>query len=153
MKNTPPLGRRAALGVGLGLGAALPRPGLAQRQYPDRPVRVLVPWAPGGTTDVQMRALCEAASKRLGQPVVVDNKAGAGGILAAQALASGTRPDGYTLAQMPVSVFRYPQTAARPPFVAGDRMASTVARIRGSSGAMKNVSGMSRSDASRLSAP
>ena len=115
MKNTPPFGRRAALGVGLG-AAALPRPGLAQRQFPDRPVRVLVPWAPGGTTDVQMRALCEAASKRLGQPVVVDNKAGAGGILAAQALASGTRPDGYTLAQMPVSVFRYPQMAPRPPF-------------------------------------
>ena len=115
MKNTPPFGRRAALGVGLG-AAALSRPALAQRQFPDRPVRVLVPWAPGGTTDVQMRALCEAASKRLGQPVVVDNKAGAGGILAAQALVSGTRPDGYTLAQMPVSVFRYPQMAPRPPF-------------------------------------
>ena len=115
MKHTPPFGRRAALGVGVG-AAALSRPALAQRQFPDRPVRVLVPWAPGGTTDVQMRALCEAASKRLGQPVVVDNKAGAGGILAAQALASGTRPDGYTLAQMPVSVFRYPQMAPRPPF-------------------------------------
>jgi tripartite-type tricarboxylate transporter receptor subunit TctC len=63
-----------------------------------------------------MRALCDAASKRLGQPVVVDNKPGAGGILGAQALAGGTRPDGYVLAQMPVSVFRYPQMAARPPF-------------------------------------
>ena len=113
MKNAPPFGRRAALGVG---AAALSRPALAQRQFPDRPVRVLVPWAPGGTTDVQMRALCDAASKRLGQPVVVDNKPGAGGILGAQALAGGTRPDGYVLAQMPVSVFRYPQMAARPPF-------------------------------------
>jgi tripartite-type tricarboxylate transporter receptor subunit TctC len=113
MKSTPPLGRRVALGLGV---AALHRPAVAQRRFPDRPVRVLVPWAPGGTTDVQMRALCEAASKRLGQPVVVDNKAGAGGILGAQALAGGTRPDGYTLAQMPVSVFRYPQMAARPPF-------------------------------------
>ena len=57
MKNAPPFGRRAALGLGVVLGAAaLPRPGLAQRQFPDRPVRVLVPWAPGGTTDVQMRA-------------------------------------------------------------------------------------------------
>ncbi len=113
MKSTSPLGRRVALGLG---AAALHRPAVAQRRFPDRPVRVLVPWAPGGTTDVQMRALCEAASKRLGQPVVVDNKAGAGGILGAQALAGGTRPDGYVLGQMPVSVFRYPQMAARPPF-------------------------------------
>jgi tripartite-type tricarboxylate transporter receptor subunit TctC len=113
MKNTPPLGRRAALGLG---AAALHRPAVAQRRFPDRPVRVLVPWAPGGTTDVQMRALCDAASKRLGQPVVVDNKPGAGGILGAQALAGGTRPDGYVLGQMPVAVFRYPQMAARPPF-------------------------------------
>jgi tripartite-type tricarboxylate transporter receptor subunit TctC len=115
MKNTPPFSRRAALGLGLS-AAALSRPALAQRHFPDRPIRVLVPWAPGGTTDVQMRALCEAASKRLGQPVVVDNKPGAGGILAAQMLASGTRPDGYTLAQMPIGVFRYPQMAPRPPF-------------------------------------
>ncbi len=113
MKSTSPLGRRVALGL---CAAALHRPAVAQRRFPDRPVRVLVPWAPGGTTDVQMRALCEAASKRLGQPVVVDNKAGAGGILGAQALAGGTRPDGYVLGQMPVSVFRYPQMAARPPF-------------------------------------
>jgi tripartite-type tricarboxylate transporter receptor subunit TctC len=119
MKNTPRFGRRVALGLGVGLGlgaAVLSRPALAQRQFPDRPVRVLVPWAPGGTTDVQMRALCEAASKRLGQPVVVDNKPGAGGILGAQAWAGGTRPDGYVLGQMPVSVFRYPQMAPRPPF-------------------------------------
>ena len=115
MKNTAPVGRRVALGLGLG-AAALSRPAFAQRRFPDRPVRVLVPWAPGGTTDVQMRALCDAASKRLGQPVVVDNKPGAGGILGAQALAGGTRPDGYVLGQMPVSVFRYPQMAARPPF-------------------------------------
>jgi tripartite-type tricarboxylate transporter receptor subunit TctC len=114
MSRSTSIGRRAALA--LGGAATLVCPAFAQRRFPDRPIRVLVPWAPGGTTDIQMRALCDAASRRLGQPVVVENKSGAGGILGAQALAGGTRPDGYTLAQMPVSVFRYPQMTARPPF-------------------------------------
>ena len=108
--------RRHALGTALSLGAAgLARPGLAQRGFPDKPIRMLVPWAPGGTTDVQMRAVCEQAGKRLGQPVVVENKPGAGGILAAQALLN-ERPDGYTLAQIPISVFRVPFMMQRPPF-------------------------------------
>ena len=115
---SPRIGRRAALALGgaASLGAAaLPRPVVAQSGFPSRPIRMLIPWAPGGTTDVQMRALCEAASKRLGQPVVPENKSGAGGILGAQALLN-ERPDGYTLAQMPISVFRYPAMSSRPPF-------------------------------------
>jgi tripartite-type tricarboxylate transporter receptor subunit TctC len=108
--------RRAVLGAAAGLATSLlARPGLAQERFPAKPIRVFVPFAPGGTTDVQMRALCDAASRRFGQPVVVENRSGAGGILGAQALI-GTRPDGYTLAQMPVSVFRYPQMVAKPPF-------------------------------------
>ncbi|MFT8243819.1 tripartite tricarboxylate transporter substrate binding protein [Roseomonas sp. BN140053] len=123
------IGRRGALALGGGLLAAAGQGALAQTapqgapapaegsgRFPDKPIRMLVPFAPGGTTDVQMRALCDAASRRLGQPVVVENRTGAGGILAAQALVGGTRPDGYTLAQMPVSVFRYPQMVQRPPF-------------------------------------
>ena len=105
--------RRTLLALG---AAALAGPALAQARFPDKPIRMLVPWAPGGTTDVQMRAVCDIASRHLGQPVVVENKPGAGGILGAQTLATGTRPDGYMLAQMPVSVFRYPQMVARPPF-------------------------------------
>jgi tripartite-type tricarboxylate transporter receptor subunit TctC len=104
--------RRHALGLG---AAALATPALAQRSFPDKPIRMLVPWAPGGTTDVQMRVFSEQAGKRLGQPVVVENKAGAGGILGAQALLN-ERPDGYTLAQMPISVFRVPFMSQRPPF-------------------------------------
>ncbi|MBP0444889.1 tripartite tricarboxylate transporter substrate binding protein [Roseomonas sp. SSH11] len=104
--------RRHALGLG---AAALATPALAQRSFPDKAIRMLVPWAPGGTTDVQMRAVCEQAGKRLGQPVVVENKPGAGGILGAQALLN-ERPDGYTLSQMPISVFRVPFMAQRPPF-------------------------------------
>ncbi|MBX9700282.1 MAG: tripartite tricarboxylate transporter substrate binding protein [Acetobacteraceae bacterium] len=106
----PPTGRRAAL---LLPAALLARPALAQ--LPSRPVRVIVPWPPGGTTDVQMRALCDGAAKRIGQPVVVENKSGASGILGAQTLLN-ERPDGTALSQMPVSVFRYPVMAPRPPF-------------------------------------
>lgn len=112
-------GRRAALGlVGTAAaGAILARPAIAQGgRFPDRPIRVIVPWTAGGTTDVQMRALCEQASKRLGQPVVVENRSGAGGILGAQQLANERQADGYLLSQMPVSVFRYPHMVARPPF-------------------------------------
>lgn len=112
-----PTGRRAALA--LGAAAVLARGGLAAAQsgggFPSRPVRMLVPWSPGGTTDVQMRALCDAASRRLGQPVVAENRSGAGGILGAQALLN-EKPDGYALSQMPISVFRYPAMVSRPPF-------------------------------------
>ena len=115
------ISRRTALALGgasLATAAGAPglaRPAVAQSGFPSRPVRMLVPWAPGGTTDVQMRALCDAASKRLGQTVVVENKSGAGGILGAQALLN-EKPDGYVLAQMPISVFRYPAMSSRPPF-------------------------------------
>jgi tripartite-type tricarboxylate transporter receptor subunit TctC len=112
-----PPGRRQLLGLAGALGAAaLARPALAETRFPDRPIRMLVPWAPGGNTDVQMRALCEVATRTLKQPVVIENRSGAAGILGAQVLASGTRPDGYTLSQMPISVFRYPQMVERPPF-------------------------------------
>ncbi|TPG59003.1 tripartite tricarboxylate transporter substrate binding protein [Roseomonas nepalensis] len=107
------LTRRRALGLGAAL--ALPLPALAQRGFPDKAIRMLVPWAPGGTTDVQMRAVCEQAGRRLGQSVIVENKSGAGGILGAQALLN-ERPDGYTLSQMPISVFRVPFMSPRPPF-------------------------------------
>ena len=106
--------RRRSL-LALAAAAPLARPAIAQAGFPNRPIRMLVPWAPGGTTDVQMRALCDAASRKAGQPVVVENKSGAGGILGAQALLT-ERPDGYTLSQMPVSVFRYPLMSSRPPF-------------------------------------
>jgi tripartite-type tricarboxylate transporter receptor subunit TctC len=76
---------------------------------------LLVPWGAGGTTDIQMRAMAEGASRRLGQPVIVENRPGAGGVLAAQQLLQ-ERPDGHVLAQMPISVFRHPQMAQRALF-------------------------------------
>jgi tripartite-type tricarboxylate transporter receptor subunit TctC len=106
-------GRRGALGLGAAMLAAPPL--RAQGRFPDRPVRLLVPWAAGGTTDIQMRAMAEQAARRLGQPVVVENRPGAGGVLAAQQLLN-ERPDGYVVAQIPISVFRHPQMAARALF-------------------------------------
>ncbi len=100
------------------LAAPLLLPGIARAQgrFPDRPIRLIVPYTAGGNTDAQARALCEAMAKQLGQSVVAENRGGGGGIQGAQLLAAGTRPDGYTLAQMPVSVFRHPHMMARPAF-------------------------------------
>ncbi|WP_338661524.1 tripartite tricarboxylate transporter substrate binding protein [Pararoseomonas sp. SCSIO 73927] len=114
MTTTMP--RRGALLLGLGAGAAaLARPALSQGRFPDKPIRMVVPWSPGGASDILMRALSEQASRRLGQPVIPENRSGAGGILGAQ-LVSTSRPDGYILTQTPISIFRYPQMVARPPF-------------------------------------
>lgn len=85
--------------------ATLAMPALAQPRFPDRPIRLFVPFTAGGTTDVQMRALAEAAGRRFSQPVVVENRLGAGGTLGAQALLH-EKPDGYTISTMPVTAIR-----------------------------------------------
>lgn len=76
--------------------------------YPERPINFICPWPAGGTADMTMRALCGAAAKVLGQTIVVENKAGASGMLGLKALA-GARPDGYTIGQIPISVTRFSQ--------------------------------------------
>ena len=81
------------------LGAALlgfPAIVRAQGKYPSRPVRVVVPFAPGGGTDTLGRAIAQKLSDALGQPFVIDNKPGAGGIIGTDAVAKAA-PDGYTL--------------------------------------------------------
>ena len=77
--------------------------------FPVRPIKLVIAFPAGGPTDITMRQLAENASKVLGQPVIVENKPGAGGTLPAQALQTAAA-DGYTLAQMPLGVFRLPYT-------------------------------------------
>ena len=79
------------------------------RNFPEKPIKLVIAFPAGGPTDVTMRQLAENAGKQLGQPIIIENKPGAGGTLPAQALQT-TQPDGYTLAQMPLGVFRLPYT-------------------------------------------
>jgi tripartite-type tricarboxylate transporter receptor subunit TctC len=89
------LNRRRALALA-GLPALAARPRAAFAAWPERPLRVVVPYAAGGNIDVVSRMLAPSLSERLGQPVVVDNRPGAGGSLGAEQVARAT-PDGYTL--------------------------------------------------------
>ncbi|WP_295529151.1 tripartite tricarboxylate transporter substrate binding protein [uncultured Pseudacidovorax sp.] len=86
------LGTSAALA----LGAALPALGFTQEPWPTRSVRLVVPFPPGGGTDIVARALGQKLAERLGQPVVIDNKPGASTIIGTDAVAKAA-PDGYTL--------------------------------------------------------
>jgi tripartite-type tricarboxylate transporter receptor subunit TctC len=88
---------------------ALAITGAAQAQeYPTKPITLVVPFPAGGATDQLMRALGEAASKHLGQPVIVDNRAGGGGAIGPGTMAITAKPDGYTIAQIPIPVYRLP---------------------------------------------
>lgn len=99
--------RRAALLAGAA-AFALPRLALAQGRFPERPIRMIVPWAPGGSSDTQLRSLAEQAARAFGQPVVAENRSGAGGTLHANLLAREARPDGYTIGQMHLTMIRRP---------------------------------------------
>src|SRR5205814_6020516 len=80
------------------------------QSFPVRPVTLIVPWAAGGTTDIGLRALASATEKHLGQSIVVENRTGAGGVLGPLQMATNSATDGYTIAQIPITVFRYPFT-------------------------------------------
>ncbi|MDB5415596.1 MAG: hypothetical protein JWR10_3931 [Rubritepida sp.] len=97
--------------------AALPplaTPAFGQPRYPDRPIRLIIPWTAGSSSDVQLRSLVDQASRALGQPVISENRSGAGGTLHAMHLAKEARPDGYTIGQMHLSVVRRPFLVRAP---------------------------------------
>jgi tripartite-type tricarboxylate transporter receptor subunit TctC len=99
--------RRAALVGASALPFAAAGPVRAQAKFPDRPIQLIIPWAAGGPADAGFRILAQSVSRKLGQQVIVDNKAGASGIMGAMALQEA-KPDGYTISQMHMSVLRQP---------------------------------------------
>ena len=86
----------AALAAAAGTIAALGVPAANAADYPTQPIRVIVPFAPGGSTDIVARIVTQRMSQELGQTMVVENKGGAGGAIGAQE-AARAKPDGYTL--------------------------------------------------------
>lgn len=98
--RTLPLRRRDWLGQASALAAAsvwgLHTPASAQAAYPNRPIKLMVPWPPGQATDLAARVLGQELSKILGQPFIIDNRAGAGGTIGTDAVAKAPG-DGYTL--------------------------------------------------------
>src|SRR5207248_5100854 len=92
-----PVSRRSiAIIAAVAIAAIGPVAPSSAQSYPDRPIRFIVPFPAGGSTDAVARALQPALEKILGQPVVVENRAGAGGTLGVDAIAKAA-PDGYTI--------------------------------------------------------
>jgi len=88
--------------------------GAGAQDYPIKPITLIVPWPAGGSTDISMRAIADSASKILGQPITIDNKAGGGGTVGPATMAATAKPDGYTIAQIPITVFRLPLMQETP---------------------------------------
>ena len=96
MKRFSPLARIGAAALALSALSAAISPALAEDAYPSKPIRVIVPFTAGSATDIIARAVGEGMRKELGQPIIVENKPGAGGTLGASQVATA-QPDGYTL--------------------------------------------------------
>lgn len=95
MAMSPGFPRRRMLAAAAG-GLALPRAALAQAAWPDRPIRVIVPFGAGTSTDIMTRLVTPRMSQELGQPIVIENRPGAGGVVGSEAVAKSA-PDGYNL--------------------------------------------------------
>jgi tripartite-type tricarboxylate transporter receptor subunit TctC len=106
-RPTPRISRRAALAAGA--ACLLIASARAQSNYPERPIMLLVPWPAGGSTDLSMRVLASEASKKLGVPIIVENRPGGAGSMAMPIL-QNAKPDGYVIAQLPQTVFRVVHT-------------------------------------------
>src|SRR5258708_9850432 len=91
--------------------AALIAPVWAQ-SFPAKPITRCWPGRAGGRTDVHLRKFAEIAQKYLGQPIIIENKPGGGGMIGPAQMARLARPDGYTLSQLPITAYRLPHQRA-----------------------------------------
>ena len=82
-------------------------PSPAEAQFPNKPVTLIVPWS-SGFGDALARILAANTGKHLGQPVIVENKPGGAGTVGPATMAATAKPDGYTLSEMPLTLYRYP---------------------------------------------
>ena len=110
--------RRAALGL---IAGALPGIAMAQSgaPWPNRPIRLVVPWPPGQATDLAGRVIAQRLQERLGQPVVPENRAGAGGTIGSDVVAKAA-PDGYTFLAPAGGVITNAMIKTRMPYKEGD---------------------------------
>jgi tripartite-type tricarboxylate transporter receptor subunit TctC len=107
--------RRDFIGLLGGAAIMLPASAGAAEPYPSRPIRLIVPYPPGGGTDIVGRILGDKLHRSLGQPIVIDNRGGAGGVLGTELAAKAT-PDGYTLVLVPTSHVINPSIYAKLPY-------------------------------------
>ena len=99
----------------LGGAAMLPAAPAIAQSYPSRPIRLIVPYPAGGGTDIVARVVGQKLHESLGQPVVIDNRGGAGGTIGTAAAAKSP-PDGYTLVLVPTSHVINPSIYAKLPY-------------------------------------
>jgi tripartite-type tricarboxylate transporter receptor subunit TctC len=107
--------RRAAVAGIAAAILALPLAASAQSAYPNKPIRVIVPFASGSTTDIIARAIADKMSQSMGQQLVIDNRGGASGTIG-QAVVAQAAPDGYTIMVHSSSHTVSPHTFAKLPF-------------------------------------
>ncbi|MBA2964211.1 MULTISPECIES: Bug family tripartite tricarboxylate transporter substrate binding protein [Ramlibacter] len=120
MSGAGALSRRSVLGAGAALGAGLALPAWAQGSYPDRPIKLVVPFPPGALTDTLGRLVADRLRPALNQPLVVENRPGAGTLLGASVVAKSP-PDGYSLMVATSTTLAIsPAMYAAPPAVPSD---------------------------------
>lgn len=118
MKACPTISRRSAIVLaGAGLSAFAATQALAQTVFPSKPVRLVVPFPAGGGTDAMARTLADALTREFGQPVIVDNKAGAGTVIGNDAVAKSA-PDGHTLLLNTSAIAIVPSLHVKLPYAA-----------------------------------
>ncbi|MES2633918.1 MAG: tripartite tricarboxylate transporter substrate binding protein [Pseudomonadota bacterium] len=109
------LNRRLAIAAAAALTVAIPFGAQAQAGYPNKPIRVIVPFAAGSTTDIIARAIADKMGQSMGQTLIIDNRGGASGTIGQAAVATAA-PDGYTIMVHSSSHTVSPHTFAKLPF-------------------------------------